>query len=75
MAKITKIGKIEFNRHALQVGEVQSVGFEVFEIGVCDVASIADCQLIDKSFHRVFFSDGAYQDIFNVSRVYWIVVD
>lgn len=71
MAKIIKIGKIDFNRHIIKAGECQSVKFESFELGD-EVNSIVEMRTTDKWYCRVFFKGGTFQDIFNIDRVYWV---
>lgn len=71
MANMVEIHKIEYNRDISKIGDMQTVDFEVYEIGKLGVSGIREMQFIDKSFYRVFFNSGTFQDIFNVSRVYW----
>ena len=71
MAKIVKIRKIEFNRHIVKVGEVQSIDFDSFELDD-NVVGIYENGHIDKSFYIIEFKDKTFQDIFDVNRVYWL---
>ena len=65
MARLVKIKKIEFNH--------TTKNYEYFEVTEgSNESSIRECQHIDKSFYRVDFKDGSFQDIFNVERVYWV---
>ena len=71
MGRIVKIGKIEFNRQIVKYGEIQKEEAETFELGD-KVESIVEMQTIDKWYCRIYFKGGTFQDIFNVSRVYWV---
>ena len=71
MANVVRIHKIEYNRDVTKIGDIQAVDFEAYERGKQNVSDIHELRNIDKSFYRIYFKDGTFQDIFNVSRVYW----